>query len=265
MKMKSSDLKRALDTSISIYASKIGENDKLFIKRNFSEGLKKYKDRLAAINFRGHSRVLDAGCGYGQWALALSQLNSEVSACDISNQRIDFLSELVSQLRVENIIPRVGELNTLPYPDKYFDAVFCYGAIFVTPWRESLAELGRVLRPGGRLYLSANGVGWYLFLWEEEHNKTADYDPKSIAAKSFLDTLTYDRERRYRKGMQLMINPEEMKNNLYELKFEQVEVASEGSLHVNQDSAPPKPFFRGLYKNQLSVFEVTAVKANDLS
>ena len=46
-------------------------NDKLFIQRVFSKGLDSYINRLEAIGFTKKSKVLDAGCGYGQWSIAL--------------------------------------------------------------------------------------------------------------------------------------------------------------------------------------------------
>ena len=47
---------------------------------------------------------LDAGCGFGQWSLALASLNERVNACDVSQLRVDFLSDMVRQLDVTNVV-----------------------------------------------------------------------------------------------------------------------------------------------------------------
>ena len=171
------------------HKKKLGDNDTLFLDRVFAGGIGPYESRLKSLGFIGKAHVLDAGCGFGQWSLALSALNKQISACDISPLRIDFLREIISEANISNIAPLCSGIDKLPYSDNSFDVVFCYGVIFLTPWRKSLAELARVLKKNGVLYVNANGLGWYLFLLQEEHNKAKDYDPKSLAAKAFSDTL----------------------------------------------------------------------------
>ena len=240
----------------------ITDNDHSFLHRNFRDGLEKYIDRLKAIGFINNQKVLDAGCGYGQWSLALAGLNEMVESCDISHQRVQFLQELALRLGIRNISARVSAIDAMSYPASYFDAVFCYGVIFLTPWRKSLASLARVLKPGGSLYLNANGLGWYLFLWKQEHNKAEDYDPKAVVAHTFTDTLRYDRQKEYRQGANLIIEPENLKTALESLGFSNIRIASEGSLHPNSAAKPPTPFFSGSYGGELGVYEVLAQKSS---
>jgi ubiquinone/menaquinone biosynthesis C-methylase UbiE len=240
-------------------SGEIGHNDHLFLRRIFSEGLIKYENRLKAIGFTGKHKVLDAGCGYGQWSLALARLNDTVETCDISTLRVRFLLSLADQLGFTNLHAQVCGIDEMPYPDNYFDAVFCYGVIFLTPWRKSLVELARVLKPGGRIYVNANGLGWYMFLWQEEHNKADDYDPRAIAARCFGDTLIYEREGLYRPGMNLIIEQDAITQNLEDLGFTQILVAHEGCLHVDMSMPVPRPFFKGQYNENAAVYEVTAI------
>ncbi len=262
MSIMAEELDLAIKDLTEIKTWSKGENELSFVQRNYSTGLKKYIDRLLAIGFDGHNRILDAGCGFGQWSLALSQINKNVWACDGSRSRVEFLNKLLSRLNIQNIEPTKSYLEELPYENNYFDAVFCYGVIFITPWRDSLAELTRVLKPGGKIYLTANGLGWYLFLWREEHNKVSDYDPKAIAAQSFTDTLRYNRDNSFQAGMNFIIEPEEMKHQLIELGFVNIELDSEGTLHLNNTAVKPKPFFNGKYQNNVSAYEVVATKSN---
>lgn len=253
-------LSAALNKSLAVHANRIGHNDHLFLQRIFGEGLMKYQDRLNAIGFSDYDHVLDAGCGYGQWSLALAEMNRNISSCDISSLRIDLLSDLTKNLGATNLDLKVSGIDAMPYPDAYFDAVFCYGVIFLTPWRQSLAELTRVLKPGGKLYVNANGLGWYVFLWQEEHNKADDYDPKAIAAQTFADTLKYDRDKIYVPGMNLIIEPKSIEAEMNYLGFNDIKFGPEGTLYLNQSVAAPKPFFKGDYYGQLGVYEIFGAK-----
>lgn len=242
------------------YEIAMGHNDYLFLERTFGEGLGKYVDRLRSIGFTGKGKVLDAGCGYGQWSLALAEMNETIESCDITPSRVQFLETLAVHLNVTNLTVKVSTINAMPYSDNYFDAVFCYGVIFLTPWHQSLVELIRVLKPGGSLYVNANGLGWYMFLWCEEHNKANDYDPKAITAKCLSDTLAYDRLGIYKPGMNLIIEPAAMIKTLSMLGFSCVQLGSEGSLYSPTSIHRPQPFFIGSFGGCTAVFEILAQK-----
>lgn len=238
----------------------LGHNDALYLQRIFSEGLLKYEDRVKAIDFINQARILDAGCGFGQWSLALAKHNVAVSACDISPERIEFLHDLAESAGVHNIEAQVSRLESLPYEDDSFDAVFCYGVIILTPWRQVVQEFKRILKHGGKLYINASGLGWYNYLWHEEPNKADDYDPKAIAAKSMTDTLRYDRDGIYESGMNLIIDPEDLQKELRSLGFVKFQYSHEGRLHLRSSAAAPKPFFQGEYYGQLGDYEIVCAK-----
>ena len=82
--------------------------------------------------------------------------------------------------------------------------------------------------------MNANGLRWYLFLWQEEHNKANDYDPKAIAAKSFGETLVYERKRVCGPGMSLIIDPQAIIKELEVLGFAKIETSNEGRLYLDQ-------------------------------
>jgi SAM-dependent methyltransferase len=254
-----SKLDTALQTCLSQKLVSLSDNDVQFVQRVYSEGLDKYVDRVKAIGFSDQKRVLDAGCGFGQWSLALASVNEHVTSCDISPQRISLLAKLAEDLSFNNIETHVNGLESLPFEENSFDAVFCYGVIFLTPWRETLKELHRVLKRGGALYVNANGVGWYTFLWMEEHNKTKDYDPKEKAAKTMQDTLRYDREGIFLPGSNVIINPSDIADEMSEVGFRNIVVAGEGCLHLDKKANPPKSFFKDKYYGLPGIFEVIGV------
>jgi len=238
----------------------LGHNNSLFLKRIYAEGIDKYISRIEAINIVNNSHVLDAGCGFGQWSLALAKCNQKVSACDISPVRTSFLENLSNSLNLSNIEIETCGIDKLPYHNETFDAIFCYGVIFLTPWKESLKELVRVLKPGGKIYVNANGLGWYNFLWIEQHNKADDYDPKSIASKSMQNTLDYERNSVFNAESQLIIEPKQLSDELEILGFQDIKIGAEGELWINHSVPEPKPFFKGEYFGLTGVYEIIATK-----
>jgi ubiquinone/menaquinone biosynthesis C-methylase UbiE len=239
----------------------LGENSAAFLNRVYKNGIDLYAKRLEAYGFYGMTDVLDAGSGFGQWSLALSQRNNTVYSVDISAERVFFLKSLTKRLEIKNIFLSVASLPDLNFKDNVFDAVFCYGVLFLTRWKESIATLGRVLKPGGKIYVNANGFGWYKNLWFNEPNRTADYDPKLHVAKSLYNTWKYHNGHPTERGVDILIEPEELTDRLRREGFTSIHMDAEGLLMQDEyegERAPP--FFEGSYMGERGVYEVIAQK-----
>lgn len=230
-----------------------------FAERVFAQGLEKYARRLGQWGFKGHERVLDAGCGFGQWSLALAAQNRHVDAVDVASERLMVLSSLSRALGVDNLAPAYGSLTALPYADGTFDAVLCYGTLFLTPWRQSLMELRRVLAPGGTLYINANGFGWYLHLWKNRPNATNGYDPRRYAVSALNNTLAYESGQGLSDPPGLLIEPDALTDQLRRLDFNNIRMGAEGTLrHPAYTGSTEPPFFQGVYEGELGVYEILA-------
>ena len=74
---------------------------------------------------------------------------------EILDIRQSFLDHTVQHARrrgLTNIVPSLGDGGALPYPDGYFDAAYLITVLGEIPDPEAaLSELGRVLKPAGRL------------------------------------------------------------------------------------------------------------------
>jgi SAM-dependent methyltransferase len=103
--------------------------------------------------------ALDAGCGTGFQSEILATLGYRTHGIDLAAALLAVARARLPQTRFVR-----GRLEALPYSDNAFDAVVCCGSTlsFVTDPAAALRELGRVLRPGGRLLL------------EVEHKWSAD-------------------------------------------------------------------------------------------
>jgi SAM-dependent methyltransferase len=96
-------------------------------------------------------RVLDAGAGDGNVALAAARRGAEVEACDLSPRMAER-----GRARCPAATWRVADVQALPYEDGEFDAVLSsFGAQLAPNPRAAAAELVRVARPGGFVALAA--------------------------------------------------------------------------------------------------------------
>ena len=167
----------------------LGENDKAFLNRIYSKGIKIYIDRLKSIGFENKSRVLDAGCGFGQWSLALGNVNSNVFAFDSCKIRTNFLKSSLSELKVSNVLVGNHCMEEMDYQDNFFDNIFCYSSIYRSDWKKTLKNFLRVLKPNGILYICSNGIGWYLYNFLNPHNSVNDFDAKLHAVGSIQKSI----------------------------------------------------------------------------
>jgi 2-polyprenyl-3-methyl-5-hydroxy-6-metoxy-1,4-benzoquinol methylase len=104
------------------------------------------------------SAVLEVGCGPGLLAIALARRGFEVVATDPVERMLDRARGAATASGVADRI-RFGraDVHGLDFPDRAFDLVVGLG---VMPWIDrpvaALAEMGRVMGPGGHLILSTN-------------------------------------------------------------------------------------------------------------
>ncbi len=79
---------------------------------------------------------------------------------DLNQDRLLTGSIISKRLGVHNVKFEYGSIEKVPYPDGYFDAIFCYSVIMFTNETQSLREFARVLRPNGRLYVMTDLWRW---------------------------------------------------------------------------------------------------------
>jgi SAM-dependent methyltransferase len=114
-------------------------------------------DRLIAALAGVQGRVLDAGCGTGGFLQALA-----VRRPDLALAGCEYDAYAASLAHRKNVPVAVGNVHELPFEDREFDAVvsadvLCHDGVAPAP---ALAEMRRVLRPGGVLVVNMPAYMW---------------------------------------------------------------------------------------------------------
>lgn len=113
-----------------------------------------YRSLARDIASRQPGRVLDWGCGWGQMTALLRENGVETVAFDYRagldspvTGRLPYFPEIEAQLSSEPV--------ALPFESDSFDTVLSCGVLEHVPDPEgSLAEIRRILRPGGMFYVT---------------------------------------------------------------------------------------------------------------
>jgi SAM-dependent methyltransferase len=131
--------------------SQINYWDRVADKKRFSHPLR--LDWLAKYSNK-EARILDYGCGYGRTLAELSEAGFQKLI------GVDFSPAMLA--RAQAAVPGAGLVRTdgrsLPFENECFDLVLLFAVLTCIPenneQRQLLAEVKRVLRPGGLLYIS---------------------------------------------------------------------------------------------------------------
>jgi ubiquinone/menaquinone biosynthesis C-methylase UbiE len=99
-------------------------------------------------------RALEIGCGRGVGAgLILDLFHADrVDAFDLDPDMVQRARARLAS-RGDRVRLWVGDAEHIEAPDASYEAVFDFGIVHHVPrWRTALAEIHRVLKPGGRFY-----------------------------------------------------------------------------------------------------------------
>jgi 2-polyprenyl-6-hydroxyphenyl methylase/3-demethylubiquinone-9 3-methyltransferase len=114
--------------------------------KNLVPGRLKWFDKQAEWQ---NKTVLDLGCAGGFMAEAIAHKGARVTGIDPAQDAIE-AAKTHAEISNLDITYDVGVGEEMPYPDNHFDIVVCVDVLeHVRDLIQVLAEVGRVLKPGG--------------------------------------------------------------------------------------------------------------------
>ena len=117
---------------------------------------------LLGAELAGRGRCLEIGVGTGRIALPLHRSGVPMAGVDISPKMVD---RLVEKAGGRPPFPlALADATALPFADGTFGAALAAHVFhLIPPWRQGVAELARVVRPGGVVLVHLSGGGGELF------------------------------------------------------------------------------------------------------
>ena len=116
------------------------------------------------------AHVLDVCCGTGASALPAAQAvgpEGRVIAVDLAEGLLQLGRAKATADGLDFLEFRRGDMTALDFPDSHFDAVVCvFGIFFVPDMEAQVAELWRLVRPGGQLAVTTWGPGFWAPAYE---------------------------------------------------------------------------------------------------
>jgi ubiquinone/menaquinone biosynthesis C-methylase UbiE len=114
------------------------------------------RERLREIlEPRAGERILEVGPGTGYYALDAADWvapGGRLDLVDVQQEMLDHTMSRAGEHGLENVFPYLADARSLPFGDATFDAAYLVTVLGEIPDQDAaLAELRRVLRPGGRL------------------------------------------------------------------------------------------------------------------
>jgi SAM-dependent methyltransferase len=130
-------------------------------QRRFLEGTDAFDVALEAVVGTRPGRVLEVGCGMGEFAERVArETGAEVIATDLSPRMVELT-------RRRGLDARVADVQDLPFADAEFDCAVANWMLYHVPDVDSaLAELRRVLRAGGTLVATTIGAQHMADVWQ---------------------------------------------------------------------------------------------------
>lgn len=142
-------------------------------------------------------KILDAGCGNGEYTHILSKNNNTVVGCDGSTEMLKLASEKYHQYKFDI----VDLSNNMPYENEEFDIILCNLVLMdIDPINNIISEFFRIIKKHGKFFFSILHPAFYQAEWEKDEsgivkskNVTGYITPIEIQQNFWSQTMHYHR------------------------------------------------------------------------
>jgi len=102
-------------------------------------------------HFPRDARLLESGCGAGRWVRFLQDRGRKMIGLEYSHETVEMVKRHWPDLDIVE-----GDCEKSPFPDGSFDGALAFGVVehWVEGPQRPLRELLRVLKPGGKAYIT---------------------------------------------------------------------------------------------------------------
>ncbi|MCM1495267.1 MAG: class I SAM-dependent methyltransferase [Bacteroides sp.] len=156
------------------------ENQEIWIKHH---NQKRYRPKYPSepvIQYVLHNfqcekkpRILDAGCGAGRHVIFMADVGVEPYGLDFSTSGVEYTKSMLMEKGYEEYALNVleGGVDNIPFDDDFFDGLISYGVLYYLSYQkivESVKEFYRILKPGGKCFVTVRSLEDYRYLSGEK-------------------------------------------------------------------------------------------------
>ena len=117
------------------------------------------------LNLKSDSKVLEIACGTGRDSELIAKRlgkDGEFALLDVTPSMLNICKNKLAHTDISKTYC-VANAAYLPFPDKYFDAVYCFSAVGYFPdIKKSIAEMARVTKVGGKIVFGDESMPLWL-------------------------------------------------------------------------------------------------------